>query len=216
MTDRQLQQAVIDTLKFEPSVDAAHIGVTAAAGVVTLTGYVESYAEKIAAEQAARHVRGVKAIAEEIQVRLPAMRKHADDEIAKRALDILKWNVAIPADRIQIKVEHGIVTLSGQVDWQYQKTRAEAEVRFLGGVVGVVNLIALKPSAKPEEVREKIKSALERAADVEAEFIDIDVDGGRVTLKGKVHSWSERNAAAHAAWSAPGVTYVADQLSIQS
>lgn len=216
MTDSQLQNAVIETLKFEPSVDAAHIGVTAADGIVTLTGYVESYAEKIAAEKAVRHVRGVKAIAEEIQVRLPAMKKHADDEIAKRALDILKWNVAVPAEGIQVKVEHGIVTLTGEVDWQYQKTRAEAEVRFLGGVVGVINRIGLKPSAKPQEVREKIKSALERAADVEAQLIDVDVVGGRVTLTGKVHSWAERNAAAHAAWSAPGVTYVVDHLNIQS
>lgn len=214
MTDSQLQQAVIDALKFEPSVNAAHLGVTAADGVVTLSGYVENYAEKINAEHTARNVRGVKAIAEEIEVRLPATKKHADDEIAKRALDILKWNVAVPTDHIHVKVEHGVVTLTGEVDWQYQKTRAEAEVRFLGGVVGVVNQIAIKASAKPQEVREKIKSALERAADVEAQMIHIDVDGGRVTLSGMVHSWSERNAAAHAAWSAPGVTQVVDHLSI--
>ena len=215
MNDSQLQDIVLEELRWEPSVDAAHIGVVAKDGVITLTGHVGTYAEKMAAERTARMVKGVKAIAQEIEVRLPSMKKHADDEIAKRAVDILKWNIAVPDERIKIKVEHGVVTLSGEVDWQYQKVRAEAEVRFLGGVVGVINSIIVKPTIKPQEVRAKIKSALERSADVEASMVGIAVDGSTVTLSGKIHSWSERNAAEHAAWSVPGVTKVVDHLSIQ-
>lgn len=215
MNDIELQCRVLDELKWEPSVEAAHIGVTAKDGVITLSGHVQSYAEKIAAEHAVRQVKGVKAIAQEIDVRLPSTQKHADDDIAKRAVDIIHWSVSVPSERLKVKVEHGVITLSGEVDWQYQKARAEAEVRFLGGVVGVINNITLKPSVKPQEVRQKIKSALERAADVEAGFIGIDVDGSKVTLNGKVHSWAERTAATHAAWSAPGVTHVVDRMSIQ-
>ena len=137
-SDLQLRQDVFDELEFEPSVNAAHIGVTANHGVVTLTGFVTSYAEKTAAERAARRVKGVKAIAEEIEVRLPSDTKRGDDEIAARAVDILKWQVGLPADRISVKVEKGIVTLTGEVDWQFQKTEADHVVHKLSGVVGVL------------------------------------------------------------------------------
>src|SRR5271169_2743295 len=141
VSDLELQKDVLDELEFEPSVNAAHIGVIANKGVVTLTGFVMSYAEKLAAERAARRVKGVKAIAEEIEVRLPSGTRHADDEIAARAVNILKWQVGLPADRITVKVERGIVTLTGEVEWRFQKTDAEHVVHKLSGVVGIVNQI---------------------------------------------------------------------------
>ncbi len=215
MNDRELQQIVIEELRREPSIDAAHISVTAKDGVVTLTGFVATYAEKAAAEQTVRRIKGVRAIAEELEVRLPAMEKHADDEIARRALDILAWNASLPEARIKVEVEHGIVTLTGEVDWQYQKARAEADLRFLGGVIGVVNALTVRPSLKPELVRDKIKSALERVAALEAAEIDVHIEGSKVTLDGWVHSWAERSAAERAAWSTPGVSQVVDHLSIR-
>ena len=141
ISDHELRQDVLDELDFEPSINANHIGVVVNAGVVTLTGFVSSYAEKMAAERATRRVRGVKAIAEEIEVRLPSDRKSSDDEIARRAVDILKWRVGLPADRIAVKVEKGVVTLTGDVDWRFQKTEAEVAVHNLTGVAGVANRI---------------------------------------------------------------------------
>ena len=214
ISDLELRQDVLDELEFEPSVNAAHIGVTANSGVVTLTGFVTNYAEKAAAERAARRIKGVKAIAEEIEVRLPSDTKRSDDEIAGRALDILKWQVGFPADRITIKVERGIVTLTGDVDWQYQKTDAEHGVHKLTGVINVVNQIRVASAVRASEVKEKIQKALERSADVEASRITVQTEGGRVVLSGKVRAWYERDIAERAAWSAPGVTEVQDHLTI--
>ncbi len=213
--DLQLRQDVIDELEFEPSVNAAHIGVTANRGVVTLTGYVTSYAEKTAAERAARRVRGVRAIAEEIVVRLPSDTKRADDEIAARAVDILKWQVGVPADRIAVKVENGVVTLSGEVDWQFQKTEADHIVHKLSGVIDVVNEIRVAAAVHAVEVKEKLEKALQRSAEVEAARITVETDGGTVTLKGKVRAWYERDIAERAAWAAPGVTDVQNQIAIE-
>jgi osmotically-inducible protein OsmY len=212
--DLELRQDVLDELEFEPSVNAAHIGVTANRGVVTLTGFVTNYAEKAAVERAARRVKGVRAIAEEIEVRLPSDTKRADDEIAARAVDILKWHVGFPADRIAVKVERGIVTLTGDVDWQFQKTDAEHVVHKLTGVVNVVNQIRVTSAVRASEVKEKIQKALERSADVEASRITVQTEGGRVVLSGKVRAWYERDIAERAAWSAPGVTEVQDHLTI--
>jgi osmotically-inducible protein OsmY len=212
--DLELRQDVLDELEFEPSVNAAHIGVTANRGVVTLTGFVTNYAEKAAVERAARRVKGVRAIAEEIEVRLPSDTKRADDEIAARAVDILKWHVGFPADRIAVKVEKGIVTLTGDVDWQFQKTDAEHVVHKLTGVVNVVNQIRVTSAVRASEVKEKIQKALERSADVEASRITVQTEGGRVVLSGKVRAWYERDIAERAAWSAPGVTEVQDHLTI--
>jgi osmotically-inducible protein OsmY len=213
--DLELRQDVLDELEFEPSVNAAHIGVTANHGVVTLTGFVMSYAEKTAAERAARRVKGVKAIAEEIEVRLPSDLKRADDEIAARAVDILKWQVEVPADRIRVKVEKGIVTLSGEVDWQFQKTEADHVVHKLSGVVGVLNQIRIASPVYAVEVKEKIEKALQRSAELEASRITVGIEGGRVILKGRVHAWYERDIAERAAWSAPGVTEVHDRITIE-
>jgi len=214
ISDLQLRQDVLDELEFEPSINAAHIGVAANRGVVTLTGFVTNYAEKAAVERAARRVKGVKAIAEEIKVRLPSDTKRSDDEIAARALDILKWQVGVPADRITVKVERGIVTLMGDVDWQFQKTDAEHVVHKLTGVIDVVNQIRVASPVRASEVREKIQKALERSADVEASRITVQTEGGRVVLSGKVRAWYERDIAERAAWSAPGVTEVQDHLTI--
>jgi osmotically-inducible protein OsmY len=214
-SDLQLRQDVLDELEFEPSVNAAHIGVTANHGVVTLTGFVRSYVEKTIAERAARRVKGVKAIAEEIEVRLPSDRKRADDEIAARAIEILKWQVGFPAERIRVKVEKGIVTLTGDVDWQFQRAEADHVVHKLSGVVGVLNQIRVASPVHAIEVKEKIEKALQRSADLEASRITVETEGGRVILKGKVHAWYERDIAERAAWSAPGVTEVLDRLTIQ-
>ena len=210
--DLQLQQRVIDELEFEPSVNAAHIGVSVREGVVTLSGHVESFIEKFAAECTARRVKSVTAVAQELAVHLPSDRKTADDEIAARAVRMLDWDALVPHDRISVKVEHGIVTLDGEVDWHYQRAEAEYDVGKLGGVKAVINGIVVKPRVRPEDIHAKIRAALERNAEVEASNISVNVSGGNVTLGGKVNAWTEREAVERAAWSAPGVTQVEDQI----
>ncbi len=212
--DRHLQQRVIDELEFEPSVDSAHIGVSVRQGVVTLSGHVESYIEKFAAERAVRRVKGVTAVAQELEVRLPSDRKTADDEIAARALRILNWDAAIPHGRVAVKVEHGTVTLTGTVDWHYQRAEAEHDVRKLSGVKAIHNDIVVAPRAKAEDVRAVIRAALERNAAVEANDIIISVVGGKVILDGRVNAWTEREAIERAAWSAPGVVQVEDHIQL--
>jgi osmotically-inducible protein OsmY len=214
-TDSQLQQDVLDELDFEPSIDAAHIGVSAKGGVVTLTGHVGSYAEKVAAEKAARRVKGVQAIAQEIEVRYPGDRRSTDDEIAARALSILKWNGVVPSDAVKVIVQGGWVTLTGQVDWQYQRVAAESGIRRLLGVSGVLNEIKLKPGPEPKDVRKEIENALKRSAEVEAKGIQVIAMGnGRIALEGKVHDWQEKDAVKRAAWSTAGVNSVEDRLQI--
>ena len=214
MDDIVLQQLVIDELEFEPSIDAANIGVAVNSGVVTLTGHVGSYAEKIAAERAAQRVRGVRAIAQEIQVRYPSDKKTSDDEIAKRAADILAWDARVPDEVIQIKVQNGWVTLTGTVEWQYQRVAAESDIRKLSGVIGVSNEIELEPQVKAPDVRNKILSALKRNAEIEAGSIRVSVNGDEVTLEGRVHDWYERIVIERAAWSAPGVKHVHDRMTL--
>jgi osmotically-inducible protein OsmY len=213
MTDKQLKQEILDELDFEPSVDAAAIGVVVEDGIVTLSGHVSSYAQKIAAEHAVRRVRSVRAIAQEIEIRVPFHKKTADDEIAKRVADILRWDIMLPDDAVQITVQGGWVTLKGQVEWQYQKEVAEADVHKLSGVVGVMNQLTLKPRVQVPDLKQKIENALKRSAATKASDIRVTVhDGGRVTLEGNTYSWSERQAAIKAAWSAPGVQSVEDHL----
>jgi osmotically-inducible protein OsmY len=216
ISDHQLRQDVLDELDFEPAVDASHIGIAAHAGVITLTGFVSNYAEKLAAERAARRVKGVQAIAEEIEIRLPSDKKIADDEIAGRVVDILKWRVGVPGSRIAVKVENGVVTLSGDVEQQFHKTEAEHAVHNLSGVVGVANLIRVSAPVAVTEVKEKIQKALLRNAELDASRITVHTDGGRVVLGGKVHAWYERDVAERAAWSAPGVTQVQDDIQIEA
>lgn len=212
--DLILQQRVIDEMEFEPSVNAAHIGISVRGGVVTLSGHVDSFVEKFAAERTARRVKGVKAVAQELEVRLPGDRKTADEEIAARAVQILSWDALVPRDRIGVKVEHGIVTLSGEVDWQFQRAEAEADVRKLGGVRSVINDIAIAPKLRAEDVQATIRAALERNAEVEAGKVTVTVSGSKVTLAGKVNAWTEREAIERAAWSAPGVAQVEDRIEL--
>jgi osmotically-inducible protein OsmY len=214
MNDKQLRQDVIDELDFDPSFDSADIGVTAEAGVVTLSGHVSSYPEKLAAERAAWRVRGVKAIAQQIQVRLPTDKKTHDDEIAKRALDILSWSVSVPVHPVQVKVQDGFITLTGKAEWNYQRDAVESAVRRLSGVKGVINDIKVEPQASVRDIKERIASALKRHADVEAARINVTVYDGRVSITGDVDNWDERRAVEQAAWAAPGVHMVEDHLRI--
>ena len=217
MDNALVRKNVLDELEFEPSLDATHIGVVVDDGVVTLSGHVSSFAEKIAAENAARRVRGVRAIAEEIEVRYPSDKKTADDEIAKRCLNILKWDTTIPPDAVNVTVQNGWVTLAGQVTWQFQRKAAEDAVRKLSGVVGVTNAISIKPTLYTSDIKRKIEEALRRHAEVEAKAIRVSiVDGNRVILEGKVDNWDERQAVENAAWSVAGVQSVNDRLTISA
>jgi len=211
-SDSQLQHDVIDELDFEPRVDSADIGVAVTDGVVTLSGFVKSYAEKLAAEKAARRVAGVKAIAEEIKVRFASDPKTSDAEIARRILDVFAWNVMIPDDKILVKVEHGWVVLTGTVDWFYQSEAAKKAAGQIGGVVGVSNQIELRKMPTTGDVRERIMSAFKRGADIDAALVTVATDGGKVTLGGRVKALHERRLAEQAAWSTPGVTEVEDRI----
>lgn len=215
MSDLQLRQDVIDELEFEPSVNAARIGVAVDKGVVSLTGHVASYAEKLAAVAAVRRIKGVRAIADDIEVRYPSENKTSDDEIAKRAVDILGWDAMLPAGAIQVTVRDGWVTLTGSVNWYYEKRSAEDDVRKLSGLRGVINKIEIKPRVQAEDVKRKIEEALKRHAEVEAKAIRVTVrDINSVVLEGQVDNWDERLAVENAAWSAPGVKSVEDRLTI--
>ena len=215
MNDKELRQNVIDELEFEPSIDSANIGLAADSGVVTLSGHVTSYLQKLNAERAVWRVKGVKAIAEELEVRLPGDKKISDDEIAKRAVDILAWSTLVPSRSVKVMVRDGWVTLSGQVDWNYQRDAAAREINKLTGVLGLTNNITLAPAAQKIDIRQRVMDALKRHAEIEASRIDIDVGtGGNVTLSGLVDDWEERRAVERAVWSAPGVHSIQDNLRI--
>lgn len=215
MNDGTLRQDIIDELDFEPSIDAADIGVAVENGVVTLTGHVPTYAQKVTIEDVVRRVKGVKGIAEEIEVRPLGANQTADDEIAKRAINTINWNTSVPDNAVQVKVQKGWLTLTGKVEWQYQKTAASNAVRDLSGVVGVTNQIDIKQRASAYDVKKRIEDALKRNAEIEAQAISVNVlDGGKVRLEGRVHAWSERSAAERAAWSAAGVNTVEDRITV--
>lgn len=211
-TDSQLQQDVLEELKFAPEVDHAHIGVTAKNGVVTLSGFVPNYLQKITAERAATRVKGVKAIAEEIEVRFASDPKTSDAEIAERILQVYRWDVSVPDDKVQVRVEHGWVTLKGEVDWNFQKKAAQADASRITGVKGVSNWIEVHAEPSPADVRERIMAAIKRSSALDASSIKVAVSGHTVTLSGAVHGWNERRVAERAAWSAPGVTKVEDSI----
>lgn len=213
--DSQLKQAVLDELKWEPSIDAAHIGVTARDGVVTLMGHVESYFQKRAAEMAAGRVKGVKAVAEEIEVKLSSGTKRGDDDIAKAAVNRLSWNVSVPTDAIKVKVEKGWVTLSGKVDWHYQMDAAEKDVRYLQGVIGVSNDVTIKTRVNTVDLSDAIGSALNRSWFFHSDNVSVSADGGKVRLSGAVDTWYDREVAESTAWAAPGATAVENNIMIK-
>lgn len=212
--DNALQQAVLAALRYEPSVEAAHIGVAVDDGVVTLTGHVHTYAQKHAAELAALGVRGVRGVAEEIEVRLPFEGKRSDEEIAAAAVHRLAWDVSLPADAIKVKVEKGWVTLTGEVPWRYQKELATDDIRRLHGVVGVSNQLEVKPRLNAGDISDQIMHALHRSWFFDPNTVHVAVDGGKVRLTGTVKSPHDRRVAAAAAWGAPGVTDVENELTV--
>lgn len=214
MIDKDLKQHVQNALDWEPSVDATDIGVSVDEGVVTLRGNVASYSEKIAAERVALRVYGVKAVANDLAVRLVSSYQRTDTEIAQAALAALKWNTVVPDDRITLVVKDGWITLAGTLDWQYQKDAAARAVRDLTGVKGVTNDIHVKPVVKTTDVRDKIEAAFKRSAEIDARRVNVTAQDGKVILSGNVHSWAERQEAERAAWSAPGVTHVDDRLTV--
>jgi osmotically-inducible protein OsmY len=214
MTDKDLQQHVRNALDWEPSVDVADVGVTVDDGVVTLRGDVRSYSEKTTAERVALGVYGVKAVANDLVVRIAQPEQRTDSDIAAAAVNAIKWNSQIPADRIAVVVSDGWVTLKGEVDWQFQRDAATRSVRDLLGVVGVNNTIAVRPHVSVSDVKDKIEAALKRNAEVDARRINVSTTDGNVVLSGNVHSWTERREAVKAAWAAPGVSSVDDRMVI--
>ncbi|MHB1110373.1 MAG: BON domain-containing protein [Devosia sp.] len=214
MKDSTLKQDVIDELEFEPSIDANDIGVAVEDGIVMLSGHVSSFAEKTMVQRAVERIKGVKGIADEIEVRYPGHASTSDDEVAKRTVDMLKWSTVVPADKVHVRVQKGWVTLTGSVDWNYQKAGAADAVKGLLGVTGISNLIELQPRVSSLDVKKHIENALRRNAEIEAKGITVNVAGNKVTLEGNVKAWYERRVAEQAAWATPGVTTVDDRLTI--
>jgi osmotically-inducible protein OsmY len=215
-TDKELQRDVLDELAWEPSVDAAEIGVSVENGVVVLNGVVKSLNQKWTAERVAQRVDGVRAVTDELVVKLPGDSQYSDADIAQAAVNALDWNASVPRDRIKVLVEHGLVTLQGTVEYHFQKDAAETAVRNLKGVKGVSNTVAIKPRASAGDVIQAIKRALHRAAQVDAERISVEAREGKVILRGSVRTWAEREDAERAAWAAPGVSDVQNDIRIAS
>jgi osmotically-inducible protein OsmY len=214
-TDAQLQRDVIDELRFDPAVGSAEIGVAVKNGVITLTGQLESYAKKYAAIRATERVAGVRAIAEELTVVLAGSFHRTDVDLAHAVASTLTWDVQVPDDKVKARVEAGWVWLEGEVEWQFQSIAAERAIHNLTGVRGVTNLLQIKKRPSAPDVRERIESAFKRHAELDSKQIAVEAIDGRVTLRGKVRSWAERQDAEFAAWSAPGVTKVDDELLVQ-
>lgn len=215
-TDEDIQRDVLAELKSEPLLEPNEIGVIVRDGVVTLTGWLDSYLKRWAAQQAAHRIRGVKAVANDIEVRLPPSSERLDAEIAAAAVRALEWDADVPADKIRVTVSKGWVTLTGQAEWHYQKEEAERAVRRLWGVRGVTNLITVEPSVTPQELKEQIERALVRSAKVDADRITVEMHGSTAILRGTVRSRAEREEAERAAWSAPGITAVENRITVAS
>lgn len=215
-TDSDLKHDILTELAWDPVVPEAKVGVAVSDGVVTLSGHLDTYAEKIATQRAVERVSGVQAIALEIDVVPQGVHKRSDTEIAMAAEQALGWNTSVPKDRVKVAVEKGWVTLSGELDWNFQRGAVERMIRPLKGVLGITDNITLKSLPIPANLSARIQDALTRQASREARRIEIAVDGSVVTLRGHVHSWAERNAAEGATWSAPGVSRVDNQLTVRA
>src|SRR3954465_6345619 len=211
-SDRDIERDVKEELEWDPDLDASDIAISVKNGVVTLAGFVKSYTDKYEAEAAAKRVAGVRAVANDLEVRMPSVDERPDPDIARDAVAAIKSQLPISWANIKVIVKNGWVTLEGQVEWQYQRQTAESAVRRIKGVKGASNLIPLNPRAQPDEIKKKIQEAFKRSAEVDANRIMVETNGGEVILKGTVRSWIEREEAERVAWSAPGVTKVEDQI----
>jgi osmotically-inducible protein OsmY len=214
MSDRNLQKLIEAELEWDPRVNAAEVGVAVDKGVVTLTGAVGTYYEKLNAERVAMRVKGVRGLAEEIVVRPFGDIGNSDDEVAKRALSSLEWDVVVPNKAVQVRVEKGAVTLTGEVDWDFQRDAAERTIQKLYGVRSMTNSITLKSRVTPENVHHCIEDALKRQGQIHAKNIRVSVDGGKVSLDGEVDAWHDRQVIERAAWAAPGVYVVVDRVTV--
>ena len=213
-TDAQLKHDIEAELQWEPSISPAHVGVAVNKGIVTLTGHLDTFAEKFAIERVVSRVSGVQAVAVELDVKLAAAHMRSDTDVAASVEEVLRWNTMVPVDQLRVKVENGCVTLSGEVAWDFERRAAENAVHAIKGVRSVINVILLRPCSPPADITTRIGDALKRRADRETRDIRVDRSGGVVTLSGRVHSVPERDAARGAALAAPGVTEVIDELTI--
>ncbi len=213
-SNAELQRDIIAELAYEPAIDRGEIGVIAKNGVVTLTGTVRNYAEKLEAAEAAERVQGVRAVVDEMHVSIPCVQHRADEDLAQAVLNTLKWDSRVPDENIKFKVNHGWVTLAGTVDYKHEQTLTEDAIRNLTGVRGITNLIEVRPRVLASDIKSRIEDALRRSAQIDEQPMTVEVEGSRVILRGTVHSRAEHHEAHRIAWSAPGVSEVEDHLTV--